>query len=235
MAHTKHQLHSYQGEPFWSFRMTPSESISTTSSILSYSHERFHCLPSQLHDRPTFSPSQLHDQPIVLPCPVARSVYRAPKPSYMVSLSFFHADYMISLSCFPCKLHGQPIMLPCPVARSVYRAPHPSYMVSLSCSLPTPVSLNCLDPSHKLGSNVAGKVARRQTGLSLRPRVLCILPISWRSVMLRTVQAVYKDAWPSPASVPVPAFLASRRHDYQSEYCGFLDNWVWLGRRLAWL
>jgi len=57
------------------------------------------------------------------------------------------------------------------VARSVCHAPHSSYMVSPSCSPPIPVSLNYLDPSHKLGSNDAGKVARRQTGLSLRPDV----------------------------------------------------------------
>jgi len=174
--------------------MTPSHSILTTCSCHSCSHERFPCLPSQLHDRPTFSPSQLHDQPIILPWPVARSVYRAPQPSYIVSLSCFpcklhdqpvmfpfliarsvyhgpHSSYMVSLSCFPCKLRDQPITFPFPVARSVCRAPHPSCMVSLSCSLPTPVSPNYLDPSHKLGSNVAGKVARRQTGLSFRPHV----------------------------------------------------------------
>ena len=110
-------------------------------------------------------------QPIMFPCPVARSVYRAPRPSYMVSLSFFHANYINSLSRFSCKLHDQPIMFPFPIPRSVCRAPHPSYMVSLSCSLPTPVSLSYLDSSHKLGSNDAGKVARRQTGLSLRPAV----------------------------------------------------------------
>jgi len=155
----------------------------------------------------------------MFPFPVARAVYRAPQPSTWLAYHVFYAVYVISLSCFQCRLCDQPIMFPFPVARAVYLAPHPSYMVSLSFSLPTPASLNYLAPSHKLGSNVAGKVARRQTGLSLRPHVH-----PSRSVMLRTVQAVYKDVGPSSASVPVPAFSTSRYHDYQSEYCSFVDK-----------
>jgi len=84
-------------------------------------------------DQPTFSPSQLHDWPIMLPCPVAQSVYHTPQLSYMVSLSFFHADYMISLSCSLSQSHEQFIVLPNPAVWLAYHVFHADCIINLSC------------------------------------------------------------------------------------------------------
>jgi len=86
-----------------------------------------------MYDQRTFSPTQLHDQPIMLPCPVAQSVYRAPQPICMVSLSFFHTDYVISLSCSLFQSHDQFIILPIPATWLAYHIFRANYMISLSC------------------------------------------------------------------------------------------------------
>jgi hypothetical protein len=81
----------------------------------------------------------------MFPFPVARAFYHAPQPSCLVSLScfpcelrnqpimFFHADYMICLSCSLFQLHDQFVILPIPATWLAYHVFHADYMISLSC------------------------------------------------------------------------------------------------------
>ena len=125
--------------PSWSFHTSPSQSISAVFLVVlsdfrvylsSYmislscpvqSHDQFIMLPIRATWLAYHFPCELHDRPIMFPFPVTRSVYHAPHPSCMVSLSFFHGNYMISLSCSLFQSHDQFIVLP---IRSTWLAYH---------------------------------------------------------------------------------------------------------------